>query len=110
MDAKYARALRLSFEALVEGVAVATGTAGVVVVGVVMTVLVEVVKGAKVLVELRAELDPRLLEVPLVTAVGTVPTAPALPNRPPTALLRLLVWELESCCSFRRRVSAQPRA
>lgn len=97
MEAKYAKALRLSFEALVEGVVVATGTTGVVVLGVVVAELVEEVRGGvKELVEPKLELDPRLLGVPVVTAVGTVPIAPALPNRPPTAVLLLLVWELVS--------------
>lgn len=84
-------------------------TAGVVVLGVVVAVLVEDVRGVKELVEPKFEVDPRLLVVPVVPALGTVPTAPALPNRPPTALLLLLVWEFVSCCGFRVRTSTKHR-
>ena len=102
MEAKYARALRLSL-AVVDGVVVA----GVVVAGLVTVVVlgVEEVNGVKELL-----LVPRSEELPLLpllldTAVETVLTAPALPNRPPTVPVLLLE---RVCCSPRRRTSAGP--
>lgn len=74
--------------------------AGVVTVGVEVVVLIEVVpvvdvRGVKELVPpvvlpKRAE-DPVVLLLPLFTLVGTLPIAPALPNKPPTALLLALL-------------------
>ncbi len=103
-EAKYAKALKLSL-AVVEGGVVA----GVVVDGVVVVVAVEVVKGLNELVPpLPTSEEPEVLPLPLETAVGTVLIAPALPKRPPTVpvLLLVRVGVLVSWCSTRRRTSA----